>query len=141
MSRDEVEMSTEEDRYVPEKLTKQLLKDEKPYKKRKRSNHEKFDTSSRADEKTIDSIGGKSPQKGPSEGPLASFALSENSCKVPRQNPFSLPSFSGAHSPTNGGPVTQPQNRSPSPSSSKKVVQFDDDISDDDPDYSPSKRK
>ena len=126
MSREKVEMSTEEDCHVSEKLTKQPQKDEKRDKKRKRNNHEKLDTSN------VESVRGKSPQK-----PLVSF---DNSSKVPRQNPFSLPSFSGAHSPTNGGPVT-PQNLSPSPSSSKKVVQFDDDISDDDPDYSPSKRK
>jgi hypothetical protein len=141
IAREEVEMSTDQDRHVSEKPTKQLLKDEKRDKKRKRNNHEKINTSSnRADEKTIGSIGGKSPQKGPSEEPLASLALSGNSSKVPRQNPFSMPSVSEADGPTNGGPVTPPQNHSPSPSLSKKLVQFDDDISDDS-DYSPSKRK
>ena len=135
-------MSTEEDRDVSEKAIKQLVKDEKRDKKRKRNDREKLDTSSNgADEKTIHSTGGQSPQKRPSKGPLVSPPLSGNLSKVARQNPFSMPSSSGAQDPTDEGLVTQPQNHSPSISSSKKVVQFDDDISDDDPDYSPSKRK
>jgi hypothetical protein len=135
-------MSTEEEHYVSEKLKKQMRKDEKRDKKRKRNNDEKLDTSSNgADEKTIESIGDKSSHMGLSEGPLAPVVPSENSPKIVRQNPFSLPSLSVAPGPTSGGPVTQTQNHSPSSPSSKKVVQFDDDISDEDPDYSPSKRK
>ena len=134
-------MSKEEGLIVSEKSTKQLRKDEKRDKKRKHNNIEKLDTSSNgADEKIIDLIGGTPSQKGPSEGPLASLALSENSSKVPRQNPFSLPSFSGTGGSTNGS-VIPPQNHSPSALSSKKAVQFHGDISDDDSDYSPSKRK
>jgi hypothetical protein len=141
MSREEVNMSKEEGLVVSEKPSKQLRKDEKRHKKRKHNNIEKLDTfANGADENIIDLIGDKSPQRGPSEGPLLSLALSENSFKVPRQNPFSLPSFSGAGGSTNG-PLITSQNHSPTTLSSKKAVQFDDGISDDDSDYSPSKRK
>ena len=133
-------MSTEEDRHVSEKLTKQLQKDEKREKKRKRRNHENLDLSSNgADEKIINSIGGNSPQDRPLKGQLTSLTLSGNASQAPRQNPFSLPSFPRS-SPLNGGPLTPPRNDSSLPSS-KRVVQFEDDFSDDDPDYSPTKRK
>jgi hypothetical protein len=151
MSREETEMIAEDDSDVMLNTTRSLHKSDKREKKRKRRSHDKDKNSPNrtmnVEESNLDpSLKGTLddlPKATPS--PIQS----PKSSKPRRQNPFSL---AGVKSPFSGADDladseskkhVSPSQKLSSPTSSKKIVQFnEDDITDDDVDYTPpAKRK
>jgi hypothetical protein len=148
MSREETKMITEEDSDVMLNTTRPLHKSDKREKKRKRRSHENDKNSSNGTINVEESNLDPSLKSALNDLPKVTPSPKQ-SPKPRRQNPFSLAGgkspFSGADDPADSQSnkhVSPPQKLS-SPTSPKKIVQFnEDDITDDDVEYTPpAKRK